>query len=121
MWCDDQATDSNQARCGVSGLREGRQVMTATPKERTTRKAQREAQVHNTQVAEAKKATRPGVVLHLTVSADGWVSLWDKSGMGGHGANVELLLTEDQADAVQSGMRATSQGISDGRLEAKWL
>lgn len=51
------------------------------------------------------------VVLHLTVSKDGFITLWDRPRMGGHGVNVELQLTDVQEHVIRLAMRRSRQTI----------
>ena len=53
--------------------------------------------------------------LHLTISHDGYISLWDRAGMGGHGYNVELELTREQEDIIRRAMMKSRTRIGDGR------
>lgn len=58
------------------------------------------------------------VVLHLTVTSDGWISLWDRPGYHGpdDGDPFELELTEEQADRLKHAMKSSKveYGLGDG-------
>jgi hypothetical protein len=59
-------------------------------------------------------------ILHLTVSADGYISLWDKPGMGGHGTNLELELTPEQQARVVAAMASATENIGDGQTKGPY-
>ena len=59
--------------------------------------------------------------LHLTVSRDGWISLWDTAGMDGHGTNVELLLTSEQEAEIARAMKASITDIGDGHVLGPYI
>lgn len=58
------------------------------------------------------------VVLHLTVTRDGWISLWDRPGPQGpdDGDPIDLELTPEQAELLRRTMRDSTvkYGLGDG-------
>ncbi len=54
------------------------------------------------------------IKIYLTVSRDGYISLWDKPGARFHGTRVNLALTSEQTATLSRAMRRTKQEIGDG-------
>jgi hypothetical protein len=68
-----------------------------------------------------KRRFQKTIKLHLTVSRDGWISLWDRAGMGGHGFNVELQLTPEQEDILREAMQKSRTNIGDGKENGPYI
>jgi Spy/CpxP family protein refolding chaperone len=60
--------------------------------------------------------------LHLTISRDGWLSLWDVApgDKSDHGASVDLELTPEQEQQIRAAMLTTTDEIGSEDQEGPW-